>query len=574
MSGAAARLLLRLELPAPGVMPPPPTDYDWGPIGEDEFLASATATATARSHEDAVRYEMADILGSTVPTTLYEQVVQQWLPALNGSYTTHGPNHTDLQTDLLYPHYDDADFDLEPNWTRTCEEVYNPLLENNRIEFWVCGVLINIVGLLGILGNVISMIILSRPQMRSSINYLLTGLARCDTVLILTSILLFGIPSIYPYTGHFFGYYNNVYPFISPVVFPIAMIAQTSSIYMTFTVTLERYVAVCHPLRARALCTYGRAKIYFIVCVCFALAYNMPRFWEVLTVTYPLPESDVVLHCVRPSRLRRNQAYINIYIHWCYLIINYIIPFLTLAILNCLIYRQVKRANRERQRLSRSEKREIGLATMLLCVVVVFFMLNFLPLVLNISEAFYNLIDHKLTKLSNLLITINSSVNFLIYIIFGEKFKRIFLLIFFKRRLSRDQPDLIHYESSISNNGDGTINHRSSGRFSRHGTQRSTTTTYLVATGAGGGGGGVGGGGGSTSQLNNVRLTQVSGSPGLVKIKRNRAPSPGPVVYFPAREMQRSVSTNTNSATNNNTAIGYDWTLQDSKKLGHVSSGF
>ncbi|XP_016966787.1 FMRFamide receptor [Drosophila biarmipes] len=549
MSGASvARLLLRLELPSPGVMPPPPTDYDYGgAISEDEFLASVMATE-----------------GPTVRYDLYPQNHTQ--PNLQRVF-----NHTEVQTDLQYPHYDDLGLEIDPNWTRICEDVYNPLLENNRIEFWVCGVLINIVGVLGILGNIISMIILSRPQMRSSINYLLTGLARCDTVLIITSILLFGIPSIYPYTGHLFGYYNYVYPFISPAVFPIGMIAQTASIYMTFTVTLERYVAVCHPLKARALCTYGRAKIYFIVCVCFSLAYNMPRFWEVLTVTYPEPGKDVILHCVRPSRLRRSEAYINIYIHWCYLIVNYIIPFLTLAILNCLIYRQVKRANRERQRLSRSEKREIGLATMLLCVVIVFFMLNFLPLVLNISEAFYSTIDHKITKISNLLITINSSVNFLIYIIFGEKFKRIFLLIFFKRRLSRDQPDLIHYESSISNNGDGTLNHRSSGRFSRHGTQRSTTTTYLVATGGPGGGGCVGGGG--NNSLNNVRLTQVSGSPGLVKIKRNRAPSPGPVVYFPAREMQRSAST-TNSTTNNNTSIGYDWTLPDSKKLGHVSSGF
>lgn len=536
----------------PGIMPPPaPADYDWTPINVKQFLASATG----QSQEDAVRYELADSLGSTLAPMLYD-AGQKLLYS-----TTFSPHNTVNSThDDFFPFYDDMD---EQNWRNTCDPVYNPEQENTRIEFWVCGVLLNIVGVLGILGNVISMIILSRPQMRSSINYLLTGLARCDTMLIITSMLLFGIPSIYPYTGHFFGYYNYVYPFISPAVFPIGMIAQTASIYMTFTVTLERYVAVCHPLRARALCTYGRAKIYFIVCVCFSLAYNMPRFWEVNTVTYQLPNTDVVLHCVRPSAMRVDPTYINYYIHWCYLIVNYIIPFLTLAILNCLIYRQVKRANRERQRLSRSEKREIGLATMLLCVVVVFFMLNFLPLVLNISEAFYSEIDHKVTKVSNLLITVNSSVNFLIYIIFGEKFKRIFLLIFFKRRLSRDQPDLIHYESSISNNGDGTMNHRSSGRFSRHGTQRSTTATYLV-TAAGGGG---------NSSLNSVRLTQVSGSPGLVKIKRNRAPSPGPVVYYPGpRELQRSVST-TNSTTNNNTALGLDWTV-DGKKLGHVSSGF
>jgi hypothetical protein len=77
-------------------------------------------------------------------------------------------------------------------------------------EFITNGVLLNVIGILGIFGNIISMIILSRPQMKSSINYLLIGLARCDTVLIITSVLLFGIPAIYKYTGYLFLYYFKV----------------------------------------------------------------------------------------------------------------------------------------------------------------------------------------------------------------------------------------------------------------------------------------------------------------------------------------------------------------------------
>lgn len=77
-------------------------------------------------------------------------------------------------------------------------------------EFVTNGVLLNVIGILGIFGNIISMIILSRPQMKSSINYLLIGLARCDTVLIITSVLLFGIPAIYKYTGYLFLYYFKV----------------------------------------------------------------------------------------------------------------------------------------------------------------------------------------------------------------------------------------------------------------------------------------------------------------------------------------------------------------------------
>lgn len=69
-------------------------------------------------------------------------------------------------------------------------ECGGPTNEGVLFEFITNGVLLNLVGLLGLFGNIISMIILSRPQMKSSINYLLIGLARCDTVLIITSVSL------------------------------------------------------------------------------------------------------------------------------------------------------------------------------------------------------------------------------------------------------------------------------------------------------------------------------------------------------------------------------------------------
>jgi hypothetical protein len=50
---------------------------------------------------------------------------------------------------------------------------------------------------------------------------------------------------------------------------------------------------------------------------------------------------------------------------------------------------QVRKANRERQALSKLQRREMGLATMLLFVVVVFLLCNILPLVNNILESFY-----------------------------------------------------------------------------------------------------------------------------------------------------------------------------------------
>lgn len=53
------------------------------------------------------------------------------------------------------------------------------------------GILLCTIGILGLLGNVVSIVILSRPQMKSSINTILIGLVSCDSLLIVTSIFLF-----------------------------------------------------------------------------------------------------------------------------------------------------------------------------------------------------------------------------------------------------------------------------------------------------------------------------------------------------------------------------------------------
>ena len=58
---------------------------------------------------------------------------------------------------------------------------------------------------------------------------------------------------------------------------------------MTLCVTFERYLVVCWPLRARHLCTVGRAKLAVVVFFLFAVSYNVPRFFE---LTYREREND------------------------------------------------------------------------------------------------------------------------------------------------------------------------------------------------------------------------------------------------------------------------------------------
>ena len=117
--------------------------------------------------------------------------------------------------------------------------------------------------------------------MRSSINCCLVGLATFDCILLTTSLVMFGLTSVAEYTGALELYRKEIFPWVTLVSYPLGLMAQTGSVYLTVTVTVERYVAVCLPLRARSLCTYGRAKLYVIGVALFSVLYNVPRLFEV-----------------------------------------------------------------------------------------------------------------------------------------------------------------------------------------------------------------------------------------------------------------------------------------------------
>jgi len=68
-------------------------------------------------------------------------------------------------------------------------------------------------------------------------------------------------------------------------------------------------------------------------------------------------------------------------------------------------YLKVRRANSERARLTHLQKKEIGLATMLMAVVFVFFVCNILALVVNILEVM-SIDIVELNNVSNLLVSI------------------------------------------------------------------------------------------------------------------------------------------------------------------------
>ncbi len=135
---------------------------------------------------------------------------------------------------------------------------------------------------------------------QGSVNVLLTSMAALDFLVLICAILMFGFPGITIYlrsrpqdtllgragASHFVSRAHNFFQCILPWVYSVGLAAQTASVYLTVTVTIERYLAVCLPFKARSLCTRGRARKSVIFVIVFSVLYNLTRFFEYRTESY------------------------------------------------------------------------------------------------------------------------------------------------------------------------------------------------------------------------------------------------------------------------------------------------
>lgn len=165
----------------------------------------------------------------------------------------------------------------------------------------------------------------------------------------------------YPSPG---GAPGNLYPLLYyvKIVYPLALISQSGSIWTTCLITIERYLAVCHPLMSLTLSTRSRAIWALCILSLAAFLFNLPRFLEV----------DTSGGTIFPSELRRNKIYYHVYYICLNLSLNYILPLSLLFALNIKIYASVRYANAHRNELTRARQSELHLASMLVLIVAIF----------------------------------------------------------------------------------------------------------------------------------------------------------------------------------------------------------
>ena len=225
--------------------------------------------------------------------------------------------------------------------------------------------------------------------------------------------------------------------------------ASDFSVWLIVVVTVERYVVVCHPLHASAVCRTRYARI--ITCTLCAVVFviNSHFFWTVDVHAYSRESGVVEYLCDGGDRF--NPFLENIW-SWVDAALYSVAPFIAISVLNGFIVRCVIASHKERAALSDSEinlsrSRPIVLSasssetgarlTLMLLAVSCAFLVTTLPMIaVNVTSAIRGrakgaeLSTFFLVRtVTQMLMFLNHSINFFLYCATGHKFRRRLLVL-------------------------------------------------------------------------------------------------------------------------------------------------
>ena len=96
-----------------------------------------------------------------------------------------------------------------------------------------------------------------------------TGLSSFDLVYLVVGIAIFGLPALSDY------YHKKVLHYVVPICFGFGHIGRVGSVFITMSVTIERYFAIVHPLKH-----FSSKRLLLITPMILSVLYNIPKFFE------------------------------------------------------------------------------------------------------------------------------------------------------------------------------------------------------------------------------------------------------------------------------------------------------
>jgi hypothetical protein len=248
-------------------------------------------------------------------------------------------------------------------------------------------------------------------------------------------------------------------PFVCKTFNALSSTASDFSVWLIVVVTVERYVVVCHPLHASAICRTRYARIITCILCTVLLGINAHFFWTV-DVHYYWRTADVTERLCDGGEAY-NGFLDNVW-SWVDAAIYSLAPFVAISILNGFIIRCVILSHRDRlalndpdvipiprsrpaalmttsmttSALTSSSETGARLTLMLLAVSCAFLVTTLPMIAVNVVSAIRGRASRDefsvfflARTVAQMLMFVNHSINFFLYCATGHKFRRRLLVL-------------------------------------------------------------------------------------------------------------------------------------------------
>ncbi|KAJ8879760.1 hypothetical protein PR048_020368 [Dryococelus australis] len=326
-----------------------------------------------------------------------------------------------------------------------------------------------LVCIFGSVANSLNIAVLSRREMSSPTNAILTGLAVADLLVMLEYI---------PFVGHTFLPYRQrlSYGWAVFVLFHsnFTQVCHTIAIWLTVILAVWRYVAVAHPQKNREWCSMRTTAAAItssylaspFLCIPLYLAFDINSRISLLSDD-DLPCSNcsghnVTLYHVGLSELADRRFVGDLSLQkinfWVYSVVIKIIPCVALTVLSLRLVFALLETKRRRQQLTgdslhhkkkrkaADKERQTDRTTRMLLAVLLLFLITEFPqgilglLSMFLGEQFFNSCYVGLGEVMDILALINSAINFILYCSMSRQFRTTFAQLFKPKILDRWAP--------------------------------------------------------------------------------------------------------------------------------------
>ncbi|KPI91539.1 FMRFamide receptor [Papilio xuthus] len=235
--------------------------------------------------------------------------------------------------------------------------------EFQRVYIKVHGYIALIICLLGSAANSVNIAVLSRKEMISSTNSILTALAVADLLVMLDYIPL----ALHIYTTIGSELHRNSYGWAVFVYFHsiFSQTFHTISIWLTITLAIWRYIAIKFPQKNRLLCNKRNTNLAIAVAYVVCPIICLPIYFAMDIQKIP-NKSNNETSTIEPNETSKNNLQdldikyaitmtnnedLLTAIFWIYSVFIKLIPCIVLSILSVCLILKMKSSDRRRQKL-------------------------------------------------------------------------------------------------------------------------------------------------------------------------------------------------------------------------------